>query len=235
MRLRAFINEEMTDIRSKKVFDFLGLIAEHNDRDWFHANRALYDEAAAAFSEMVAGLIARISEFEPGVASLSPRDCTYRIYRDLRFTADKSPYKTHMAAYINPHGKKSLLGGYYFHIEPGQSMAAGGTYYIPPRALRAVRQSICDGIEEFRGIVEAPAFVKRFGHDLGMQRLKTVPQGFPKDYPFIDYLRPKDYSVWESFSDERLLSEGWEDEVVKSFREMKPLIDFVNYTMEDYI
>lgn len=221
------------DPRSAEVFAFLRDIAVHNDREWFKAHRARYDSAAAAFNDIVAGMIARIAEFEPGVAGLSPADCTYRIYRDIRFTNDKRPYKLHFGAYINAHGKKAMHGGYYLHFQPGNSLAAGGAYCLSPKVLREVRQSIVDNVDEFAAIVEAPEF-KRLFPEIGEQRLKTVPKGFPKDFPHPEYLRPKDYSVFTRLDDAALLRRGWEDGVAGIFRAMKPMLDFVNYTIDDY-
>lgn len=221
------------DKRSCKVLDFLRLIEQNNDRDWFRANRGLYDGAAEAFSEITAGMIARISGFEPETSRLSPGDCTYRIYRDVRFSNDKRPFKIHMGAFINSHGKKSMHGGYYLHLQPGNCFAAGGCYCLDNKVLKAVRESIVDNLEEFEGIVEAPEFRKLFPV-IGEQRLKTAPKGFDKDFPHMEYLRPKDYSVSTPLSDADVTDDGWEDRVAEIFRTMKPMIDFVNFTVDDY-
>ena len=156
------------------------------------------------------GLIARISEFEPEVGRLSPHDCTYRIYRDVRFSNDKRPYKLHMGAYINSHGKKSMHGGYYIHFQPGNCFAAGGCYCLDNKTLKAIRESIVDNLDEFRNIVEKNEFKSLF--------------------PVIG----EDYSVSTPVDDDLLLSKGWEEKVVEIFRKMKPLLDFVNYTVDDY-
>lgn len=156
------MSKKTVDSRSEKVFDFLAQIAEHNDRDWFKSHRSLYDTATEAFNEIVEGLIARISEFEPEVGRLSPHDCTYRIYRDVRFSNDKRPYKLHMGAYINSHGKKSMHGGYYIHFQPGNCFAAGGCYCLDNKTLKAIRESIVDNLDEFRNIVEKKRIQKPF-------------------------------------------------------------------------
>lgn len=227
------MSKKTVDSRSEKVFDFLAQIAEHNDRDWFKFHRSLYDTATEAFNEIVEGLIARISEFEPEVGRLSPHDCTYRIYRDVRFSNDKRPYKLHMGAYINSHGKKSMHGGYYIHFQPGNCFAAGGCYCLDNKTLKAIRESIVDNLDEFRNIVEKNEFKSLFPV-IGEERLKTAPKGFPKDFQYLSYLQPKDYSVSTPVDDDLLLSKGWEEKVVEIFREMKPLLDFVNYTVDDY-
>lgn len=222
------------DPRSKKVLDFLKLIAVHNDRDWFHAHRSIYDDAAEAFSSIVSELISRISEFEPEISSLRPSDCTYRIYRDIRFTNDKSPYKIHMGAFVNARGKKSQHGGYYIHMQPERCLIGAGCYIYESKVLKAVRQSICDNIDEFRAIVEKPEF-KRLFPTVGEEPLKTMPAGFPRDFEYPQYLRPRYYTVRMDFKDEDFLTSGWEEKVASAFKTAKPMIDFLNYTVDDYI
>lgn len=148
----------------------------------------------ADFEELLAGVIARLSPWDESVAHVLPRDCTYRIYRDVRFSSDKSPYKTHIGGYINARGKKSNHCGYYLHLEPGNCMLAGGSWCMPADMLRAVRQSVCDRIDEYRAIVEDPAF-KEYFPVVGESHLKTVPKGFPKDFPYPQYIRCKDFTV----------------------------------------
>ena len=145
--------KKRTDERCKTVMDFLAEIAEHNDRSWFMANKGLYDSAREAFEMITTEMIARISDFDLEVSHLSAKDCTYRIYRDVRFSNDKRPYKIHMGAYINARGKKSQHGGYYMHMQPGNCLLAGGSYCLEPHILRAVRQSIVDNTDGIIGSV----------------------------------------------------------------------------------
>ena len=173
------------------IFRFLKDVAAHNDREWFAAHRAQYEEARAVFEEMVGRLIPRIAVFDGSVAHLAVKDCTYRFYRDTRFSEDKSPYKRHFGAYVNACGKKSWHSGYYIHLQPGGCMLAGGAWCLPPKMLKAVRQSVVDEIDEFRSIVEADDFKDAFPV-IGETRLKTLPKGFPKDFPYPDYIRPND-------------------------------------------
>lgn len=214
------------------IFDFLKRIAAHNSREWFAEHRGEYEEARAAFETMVQQLIHRIALFDDTVARVQVKDCTYRFYRDTRFSEDKSPYKRHLGAYINARGKKSFHGGYYFHLQPGGCMLAGGSYCLPADMLRAVRQSVVDEIDEFRSIVEDEEF-RRYFPVLGEQRLKTAPKGFPKDFPYMEYLRPKDYSVACYVPDDFFRADDWLDRAERVFRVMKPYIDFVNYTIDD--
>ena len=214
------------------IFGFLRAVAAHNDREWFAAHRAQYDEARGYFEEMVEMVIHRIALFDDSVAHLSVNDCTYRFYRDTRFSEDKSPYKRHFGAYVNARGKKSWHSGYYLHVQPGGCMLAGGAWCLPSPILKAVRQSIVDEIDEFRGIVEAPDFKAAFPV-IGETRLKTLPKGFPKDFPYPQYLRPKDYSVAHAVEDGFFRAPDWLDRTAEVFGLMKPFNDFVNYTIDE--
>lgn len=223
-----------TDERCVTVLNFLSGLSLHNDRQWFAENKPLYEAARQSFDAITAEMIARIAAFEPEVARLTAKDCTYRIYRDVRFSNDKSPYKTHMGAFVNPRGKKSMHGGYYIHLQHGYCMLAGGSYCLTPAILKAVRQSIVDNTAEFLQIVENPRFASLFG-EIGESRVKTVPQGFPRDFPHMQYIQPRDYSIHTCMPDSFFLSAGWTEKAAEVFRVMKPFLDFVNYTVDDYI
>ena len=218
----------------KTIFHFLKSLAANNNREWFQANRQLYDQAREEFEAVAEKMIAEIGAFDPDVAGIPVKDTLYRIYRDVRFSNDKSPYKTHLGCYINPKGKKSQHGGYYLHIEPGGCGVAGGAYCLEGPVLKAVRRSIVDRIDEYRSIVENPEFKALFPV-IGMERLKTLPAGFDRSFPYPDYIRPKDYSTWHSLPDSFFLKKGWEKEAAKEFRILKPFLDFINDTVDDYI
>lgn len=214
------------------ILGFLEAVAAHNDRAWFAAHRAWYEEARGFFEEMVQQLLLRIAAFDESVAHLSVGDCTYRFYRDTRFSPDKSPYKRHFGAYVNACGKKSWHSGYYFHLEPGNCMLAGGSWCLPAPVLKAVRRAVVDEIEEFRSIVEDETFRRTFPV-IGETHLKTLPKGFSKDFPYPDYLRPKDYSISHHVEDGFFHRGDWLDRTEDVFRLMKPFNDFVNYTIDE--
>lgn len=214
------------------IFDFLADVAVHNSREWFADNKARYEEARSVFEDRVQQVINRVTLFDPTVAHLTVKDCTYRFYRDTRFSPDKSPYKRHLGAYINAKGKKSFHGGYYFHIEPGNCMLAGGSYCLSSPLLKVVREMVEERIEEFRSIVENADFKAHFPV-IGESRLKTVPKGFPKDFPYPDYLRPKDYSIAYYVDDDFFRREDWLEQTDRIFRLMKPFLDFVNTAIDD--
>lgn len=218
--------------RVGEILEFLKDLAQHNNRDWFQENRSRYEEVKSLFHILVQDLILAISSFDDSVSHLKVQDCTYRIYRDIRFSEDKSPYKQHIGAYINAKGKKSLHGGYYLHLEPGNCFLAGGAYCLPPKVLYRIREDVVDMIDEFREIVESPQFSHYF-KQIGESRLKTLPKGFSKDFPFPEYIQPKDYAVSTPVKDSFFDSEYWMDDCLSVFKILKPYLDFINRPIDD--
>ena len=175
------------------IFRFLKDLTANNNREWFNEHREEYEIARLEFENFLSTVIARISLFDESIRGIQPKECTYRIYRDTRFSSDKTPYKNHFGGYINAKGKKSYHSGYYIHIQPEGCMLAGGSLCLPSNILKALRQSIYDNIDEYRSIVEDPEF-QQFFPIVGEDFLKTAPKGFPKDFKYIDYLKPKEFT-----------------------------------------
>lgn len=226
------------------IFAFLRDIAANNSREWFQEHRAEYDAARASFESDIEKAMAHIAALDPSVAHLTLKDVTYRFYRDTRFSPDKSPYKRHLGAYIAAHGKKAMHGGYYIHLEPGNSLLACGNYELPTSVLTSCRNEIMGNIDEWRSIVEDGKFVSCFGYPgggqwgdakgFGITMLKKCPVGFPKDYEFIDYLRMKDYCCWRQVPDSFFEGDGWIGKAAETFMTAKPMMDFVNNVIDDY-
>lgn len=227
------LKQNVSAMNVSKVFQFLRDIQTHNNRDWFHAHKDEYKAACLEFENVLTEIITRISFFDKSVRGIEARDCTYRIHRDLRFSQDKTPYKTHFGGYINAKGKKSNHCGYYVHIEPGNCMLAGGSLCLPPHILKAVRQSIYDNIEEYISIVEDPAF-KKFFPTVGEDPIKTALKGFPKDFPYIDYLKCRQFVCDCHVSDDFFSADNAPDQIGEIFRQFKRFADFLNYTIDDY-
>lgn len=215
------------------ILDFLRQLTAHNDREWFNEHKWLYQAAMQEFDKLLTILIARIGEFDPSVRHLQPKDCTWRIYRDVRFSYDKSPYKTHIGGFISAKGKKSLHLGYYYHLEPEGCFYAGGTYGLTPKQLQEIRYSIYDGINEYRSIIENTQFKKYFP-TIGEERLKVNPKGFPKDFPYMDLLKPKDFGVFYRLDDNFFNQSDFVELLVDLARVSKPFLDFLNYTVDDF-
>lgn len=229
---------------AKRIIDFLREVMANNNRQWFHEHKEEYLAVKADFEEGVAQAIARISSFDPSVAHITVKDATYRFYRDTRFSQDKSPYKNHFGAYIAAKGKKSLHGGYYIHLEPEHCLVACGNYWLPTNILTSCRNEIMANEEEWLRYVENTDFKKYFGAEsavslddqqgFGLERLKTCPSGFPRDYAHLDYLRMKDYCCWHHVSDDFFSGDAWLDKIEPVFRTAKPMMDFINNVIDDY-
>ncbi len=170
----------------KPVLDFARALHDNNNKPWFEAHRAQYDEARACFEDFVQEIIIGIDRFDP-LPGLRPADCIYRIHRDIRFSKDKSPYKDYMSAVIAPGGRKATRSPYYIHLSPGHSMLAGGAHQPTREQLALFREEIAAGAPELHRIVSAPAFRRYFGELTG-ERLKTAPRGYPQDHPQIEWL-----------------------------------------------
>ena len=215
----------------KQSFEFLTAVKSNNNRDWFNANRMMYDQAKKNFESFVQEIIDRIILFEPIMKGLEAKSCVYRINRDIRFSNDKSPYKSHFGAFIVRGGKQNgdKFAGYYFHIEPGKSILAGGAYTPPAPWLSAIREKISDSPDEYIKITKAKDFVKYFGSVDG-EKLKTAPKGYPKDHPNIELIKFKSYLVVNEVTDKLALSSDFQDHVINVFKAMKPLNDYLNIT-----
>ena len=229
---------------SKRILTFLRDITLNNNREWFTAYKAEYDAVRAEWERGVGQALERIVGFDASVAHLSVKDCTYRFYRDTRFSADKSPYKNHFGAYICAKGKKALRGGYYVHMEPDHCLLAVGSYMLPTQILTACRNEMMANEEEWIRCVESRNFRKYFaGPDdaswdspqgFGLEKLKTCPAGFPRDYQYMRYLRLKDYCAWHAVANDFFEGDGWIDEMERVFRAAKPMMDFMNNVIDDY-
>lgn len=214
----------------KSTLDFLRALKKNNDREWFLKNKPEYLEAKQNFEDFVGGVLDKIIDFEPIMKGLEVKSCVYRINRDIRFSNDKSPYKTHLGAFMVRGGKQNgdRYAGYYFHIEPGNnSMIAGGAYMPPAEWLAKIREKIDDDGDKLVKILKKKEFSSLFG-ELEGEKLKTTPKGYPKDHPHIDLLRLKSFLVVKMFKDSEVTSPGCFDNVVKACRLMKPLNDYLN-------
>lgn len=207
----------------KAALDFLKGLAAHNDRAWFEAHRPGYEAARAAQDGLVAELISRFGAVDD-LGGVAPKDCAFRINRDVRFSADKSPYKTHLGALLGPAGRKSSVRSYYLHIEQdGRSMLAGGLHSPDRAQLDRVREAIAANPAPLRRLDAAPEFRRLFG-GLSGEALKTIPRGYPKDHPDADLLRMTQYLAVRPVSDAELLSPGFVDLALEAFAAMKPLL-----------
>lgn len=211
----------------KQTFDFLKKLAKNNNRDWFKENKPKFELAKANVEEFVDKLIAKVIQFDKRFnADLKAKDCIFRIYRDVRFAKDKSPYKTNFGANISPGGKKSGVPGYYLHIKPGDCFVGGGMYKPDGKQLAAVRQEIDYNTADLRKILNSKTFKNHFDGLKGEQ-LKTAPKGYPKDHPAIDLLRFKGYFTLSSLNDGELQAKEALKVAVQKFKAIAPLNTFI--------
>ncbi len=212
------------DLRA--VLDFLSNLSLNNDRTWFEEHKAVFEKARLTFEKLVDELIRRLSAFED-TTGLTAKDCVMRIYRDIRFSKDKTPYKTWMAALIAAGGRRSGRCGYGLHLSPGATMAGGGLWEPRPEQLALFRQAIDRDVRAFSDLIGAPEFVRTFGGLKG-EKLKGAPKGYAKDHPAVELLRLKEVYVVRSFPDRAVIGDDFVDQLVGTFRVMKPFLDYLN-------
>lgn len=208
------------------VLTFTRALKRHNNREWFLAHRAEYDAARECFETFVEVLIETLRKPEK-LGDLSPADCVFRIYRDVRFAKDKTPYKPLMSAYVAPGGRKATRLGYYVHVEPGNSFVGGGFHQPEPQQIGAFRDAIAADARPFKRITSSAAFAKRFGSVRG-ERLKTFPRGYAKDHPEIELLRMTSVTVMQPFTDAQVASPGFLKATLAACEAMKPFLTWLD-------
>lgn len=210
------------------ILKFLKDIARHNDREWFEKNKARYLEAKQDFEELVGKILKEFVKFDPGLAGLDPRKLPFRIYRDVRFSKDKRPYKTNMGAGFSPNGKLVQEPGYYLHLQPGnKSFIAGGIYQPDAANLARIRQEIDYNADALRKIMTAKPFRKFFDGFDDFDKLKTAPKGYPKDHPDIEWLKNKSFIVSMALTDKEVISKTFVNQVALACKQIKPLNDYI--------
>lgn len=221
----------------KDILDFLRSLAQNNNREWFNAHKEWYQQVQKKWYAFCEELISEIGAYDPDIAKLTIRDCTYRIYRDTRFSKDKTPYKTHFGVFLAPGGKKSMHAGYYLHVGTGECqeypyghMLAAGNYCYDNRAVRILREDISFGWEEFRDDVLGKAHP---GFKVDMDgALKRVPREYPADAPYADWMRLKSYCLVTNVNDDFITAPDLAKRVAAIFRTTKPFNDYVNRAVD---
>jgi uncharacterized protein (TIGR02453 family) len=212
------------------VLVFLKSLARNNNRDWFEKNKPKYLEVKVAFENFLADLHHELLTFDDGLAGLNPKKMGFRIYRDVRFSKDKSPYKINMGAGFSPKGKMEQEPGYYIHLQPNnKSFVAGGLYMPDAPNLAKIRQEIDYNPDAFGKILADKNFKKTFPAGLGdFDRLKTAPKGYPKDHPHIAWLKNKSFVVMHSFADSEIVDKKFIKKLAAVCKTVKPLNDFLD-------
>lgn len=214
---------------------FLKDLKKNNNKPWFDKNRKQYEAAKADFINFVQAVIDQHSKKDKTIKNLQAKDCLFRINRDVRFSKDKSPYKTNFGASINKSGRKAEnSAGYYFHLEPGGVFTGGGIWMPTPPELKKVRQEIDYNFTDFKKIITAKKFKSVYG-ELSTSpeyKLSRVPKGYDPKNPAAEYLKLKSFIAMIKISDADLTSKNLLKKTVAAFEALQPLVDFINKSME---
>lgn len=212
---------------SNSTLQFLKDLNKNNNREWFSENKDRYLAAQANVAKFVELLIEETGKFDAEIQKLDAKKAMFRIYRDTRFSLDKTPYKTNFGASLGM-GKGNRISGYYLHIEPQKSFLAGGVYHPESAVLKKIRAEIAENQEEFLAILNQNEFRNNFRGLSVEDKLKRVPAGYDKDHPMAEFLKLKSFNVTHPISDEALMSETAAPDFTKVFKSIKPLNDFLN-------
>jgi uncharacterized protein (TIGR02453 family) len=217
----------------KSGIDFFKRLKRNNDRKWFEEHKGEYENLVKApMQSLIMSLQPRIAQFAPEF-DLNPKRAIFRIYRDIRFSSDKTPYKTYSAAHFVLRGQpKGFIGsGYYIQVGPGEAYTGGGIYIPDGDQLKKIRKAIAARGEEFLEIVNAPRFKKRFS-PFNWQQLKCMPKSYDEIHPMAEWLKYKQFFVGVSWPESKCYRGKFVDEVAKICEEVTPLVRFLNSSFQ---
>jgi len=216
-----------------ETLQFLTQLKQNNNRDWFHANKSDYEKAWKNFIDFSSILLENLKSVDETLKNLEVKQCLFRIYRDVRFSPNKEPYKTNFGVYFAKNGgKNSHFAGYYFHLDPNESFFGGGIYMPLPEYLKTIRKEIFYQIDEFKAIIDAPAFKKYYDGIEEIEKLKKAPADFPKDFPEIELLKNKHFFSSYYYNPQDAIKDNFMNYVAHGLEAVKPLVDFINFSIE---
>ena len=212
-----------------RLFAFLRKLSKNNNREWFKEHKAEYDELRALWLADLQRMIDCMAQWEPGLARFSASQSAYRIYRDTRFSQDKTPFKVYFSASMSAYGRHAERACYYLHmdIRPGETGLYAGIWHPESAVLKKLRHAVVDNIEEFEEVSAVE------GAEWCGDRLKTAPQGWAKDHPNLEYLRMKDYGKAVMLDEKFFNDPSWPEKAAEIYHRMKPFVDFLNYSIEE--
>ncbi len=215
----------------KQIFAFLTDLNKNNTREWFAQNKGRYQESLDQFRELATSLIAGISSFDPSLEGLDAKQSIFRIYKDVRFSKDKSPYKTHFGCWMTKGGRKSTDAGYYFHLEPGKSFIAAGVWMPPAEQLKLIREEIIYHPEAYLEVIRDLLSQKKYERGGKEDMLKKGPAGFPPDFKYIEEVKYKHYIFSRNYTDSQLSGNQIVFRLTDDFRGLYPLVNYLNHAM----
>ncbi len=215
----------------KKALDFIKELTVNNNRDWFNAHKKVYQEALEEFRGLADEMLEGISTFDPSLGNLEPKDTIFRIYKDVRFSKDKLPYKTHFGCWMAKGGRKSTDAGYYFHLEPGLSFMAAGVWMPPKEQLKLIREDILYDPDSYLKLISTPVMNDYYERGGKEDMLKKGPLGFPKDFVHMEELKYKHHIWSRSYNDKSIQDAGFANRVVEDYKGLLPVITYLNHAM----
>ncbi|HEU4632594.1 MAG TPA: DUF2461 domain-containing protein [Flavisolibacter sp.] len=218
-----------------QTLKFLSQLKKNNNKPWFDDHRAQYEAARIDFSNFIQLVIDALQKRDTTITGLNSKDCLFRINRDIRFSKDKTPYKSNFGASIKRGGRKSGFAGYYFHLEPGHSFIGGGLWMPEAQPLKNVRQEIDYNWDEFQEILKEKNFKKIYGglYTGSDVSLSTMPKSYEKDNPAADYLKLKSFIAETKISDEELTKATLHRKTIAAFEALQPLLNFLNRSVDN--
>lgn len=223
-----------------RLYDFLRRLRGNNNREWFKSRKEEYDELRAIWLAEVDVMLAHMSQWWPSLRGVTAKGCAYRIYRDTRFSQDKTPLKTYFSAGIGPQGRSSHAPGFYLQLGPSDGSAAvesglyGGLWCPDAAVLKKVRKAIVDNIEEFEDILHAPAMEKYFPEWCG-RTLKTIPKGYDRNHPQAHLLRMLEYGKFYPAGEDFFFDPSWPERAAEMFGILRPFVEFLDYSIKEEI
>lgn len=217
---------------ARALFAYLDELSRNNERPWFAAHRTVFDALRADFTSDLQRMINAMAAGEPSLRWLNASDALYRIYRDTRFSADKTPYKTYFSALISPTGRHCDRACWYLHVGADECALYGGVWTPEGKVLRKLRKAVVDNVEEFRALTQTPDIEREFPGWWGRQ-LKTAPKGYDRDHPDIDLLRLTEYGKCHTFDRSFFERPDWPEEAARLALMLKPMNDFLNYSIDE--
>lgn len=211
---------------------FLKALKRNNNKEWFDTNRSAYENAKNEFLIQVGEILDQLKSIDPTLENLTPKNCVFRINRDVRFSSNKEPYKTNFGASFSKSGKKIESAGYYFHLEPGNIFLGGGCWMPESATLKNIRMEIDYNFDEFKSILQNKSFKKYYDGLKDEAKLSRPPRNYDESNPAIEFIKLKSFTALVSMDDEDVLNKNLTSNIINHFKAIKPLIDFLNKAID---
>lgn len=217
---------------TKHTLQFLEELSHNNTKSWFEQHRNRYTQAQFEIKSFIEIWLNEFGKIDESIAHLDPKKCIFRIHRDVRFSANKNPYKTNLGAYLYKGDKQANYAGYYLHIEPGNCFFAAGNYMPMPEQLAKIRQEIDYNLHDFQKILQQKQFKEIFGNISSENKLKRAPKGYDEDNKAIEFLKLKSFMVSTKLSDEKICAKSIQTSIIQLSKTVKPFVDFLNNALD---